>query len=175
MWTAISFYVSHGWLWLSTLLFYAVDSLPALPQEGLTPLLLLACFFSLMVYGHRLLVTVDSELLGLDQIQDEEDSLCYSIGESSVGSVVDSDLLGLDILLEEDAVGESEDAFSLSFMGDDEDESVFEEEPVVVQPPRRCARELKALGVLPNPSGQSMGSVMVAGRRRSARLQSLGM
>ena len=157
-------------------MFYAVDSLPALPQEGLTPLLLLACFFSLMVYGHRLLVTVvDSELLGLDQIQDEEDSLCYSIGESSVGSVVDSDLLGLDILLEEDAVGESEDAASLSFMGD-EDESVFEEEPVVVQPPRRrCARELKALGVLPIPSGQSMGSVMVAGRRRSARLQSLGM
>ena len=110
----------------------------------------------------------------MDQIQDEEESLCYSIGESSVGSVVDSDLLGLDILLEEDAVGESEDAFSLSFMGDDEDESVFEEEPAV-QPPRRCARELKALGVLPNPSGQSMGSVMVAGRRRSARLQSLGM
>ena len=156
-------------------MFYAVDSLPALPQEGLTPLLLLACFFSLMVYGHGLLVTVDSELLGLDQIQDEEDSLCYSIGESSVGSVVDSDLLGLDILLEEDAVGESEDAASLSFMGDDEDESVLEEEPVVVQPPRRCARELKALGVLPIPSGQSMGSVMVAGRRRSARLQSLGM
>ena len=104
-----------------------------------------------------------SELLGLD-IQDEE-SLCSSIGES--------DLLGLGILLEEDAVGESEDATSLSFMGD-EDESVFEEEPAV-QPPRRCARELKALRVLPIPSGQHMGSVMVAGRRRSARLQSLGM
>jgi len=124
-----------------------------------------------MVYGHPLLVTEESELLGL-YIQDEE-SLCYSIGESSVGSVVDSDLLGLDILLEEDAVGESEDAASLSFMGD-EDESVFEEEPAV-QPPRRCARELKALRVLPIPSGQHMGSVMVAGRRRSARLQSLGM